>query len=68
MSVTDTTPARGADWTLYGRLEELRLIKDEARQGPDAAATERQHAKGKLTAHERIELLLDPGSFQEVEQ
>ncbi|MEU9451998.1 acyl-CoA carboxylase subunit beta [Streptomyces sp. NPDC048277] len=68
MSVTDTTPARGADWTLYGRLEELRLIKEAARQGPDAAATERQHAKGKLTAHERIELLLDPGSFHEVEQ
>ncbi|MEV0604421.1 acyl-CoA carboxylase subunit beta [Streptomyces sp. NPDC050315] len=38
-----------------------------ARQGPDPAATERQHARGKLTAHERIELLLDEGSFTEVE-
>ncbi|MYY01854.1 MULTISPECIES: carboxyl transferase domain-containing protein, partial [unclassified Streptomyces] len=68
MSVTDTTPARRTEWTLYERLEELRLIKDEARHGPDPAATDRQHAKGKLTARERIALLLDEGSFHEVEQ
>ncbi|MFE6975890.1 acyl-CoA carboxylase subunit beta [Streptomyces sp. NPDC057682] len=68
MSVIDTTPARRSDWTLYERLEELRLIRNEARHGPDPAATERQHAKGKLTAYERIALLLDEGSFHEVEQ
>ncbi|MFJ6721807.1 MULTISPECIES: acyl-CoA carboxylase subunit beta [unclassified Streptomyces] len=55
-------------WTSHERLEELGLIKDEARRGPDPKATERQHAKGKLTAHERIALLLDEGSFNEVEQ
>ena len=33
----------------------------------DAAATERQHHKGKLTARERIELLLDEDSFHEIE-
>ncbi|MFI2351228.1 acyl-CoA carboxylase subunit beta [Streptomyces sp. NPDC019443] len=49
------------------RLAELTELKTAAREGPDPAATERQHAKGKLTAHERIELLLDKGSFQEVE-
>ncbi|MER7379340.1 acyl-CoA carboxylase subunit beta [Streptomyces lanatus] len=49
------------------RTEELTAIKESARGGPDPAATERQHAKGKLTAHERIELLLDKGSFTEVE-
>ncbi|MFJ1800400.1 acyl-CoA carboxylase subunit beta [Streptomyces sp. NPDC088180] len=38
-----------------------------AEQGPDPRATERQHAKGKLTARERIALLLDKGSFTEVE-
>ncbi|MGP3949273.1 acyl-CoA carboxylase subunit beta [Streptomyces sp. 7N604] len=48
-------------------LDELNAIKEEARQGPDPAATERQHAKSKLTARERIELLLDKGSFQEIE-
>ncbi|QIY63674.2 acyl-CoA carboxylase subunit beta [Streptomyces sp. RPA4-2] len=50
-----------------GRLMELAERKDTARAGQDPKATERQHAKGKLTAHERIELLLDKGSFQEVE-
>jgi acetyl-CoA carboxylase carboxyltransferase component len=33
----------------------------------DRGATERQHAKGKLTARERLERLLDPGSFMEVD-
>ncbi|WP_408630203.1 acyl-CoA carboxylase subunit beta [Amycolatopsis mongoliensis] len=49
------------------RLDELREIKDAARRGPDDAATQRQHERGKLTAHERIDLLLDPGSFTELE-
>jgi acetyl-CoA carboxylase carboxyltransferase component len=48
-------------------MDELSSRKAEARRGPDPAATERQHARGKLTAHERVEMLLDPGSFQEVE-
>ncbi|MGW4085287.1 acyl-CoA carboxylase subunit beta [Streptomyces sp. NPDC004822] len=56
------TDAPGAD-----RFTELAAIKELARTGPDPRATERQHTKGKLTARERIELLLDPGSFTEVE-
>ncbi|WP_051872277.1 acyl-CoA carboxylase subunit beta [Streptomyces sclerotialus] len=44
-------------------LEELRRT---IREG-DPVATERQRAKGKLTARERIDLLLDEGSFNEVE-
>ncbi|MEV0741827.1 acyl-CoA carboxylase subunit beta [Streptomyces sp. NPDC050549] len=52
---------------LSGRLDELAERKDLAREGGSARATERQHAKGKLTAHERIALLLDKGSFREVE-
>ena len=51
---------------LRSRLDELGR-KQAARQGPDPAATERQHAKGKLTPQERIALLLDKGSFNEVE-
>ncbi len=47
--------------------EELSDIKQRVVDWPDAEATRIQHAKGKLTARERIELLLDPGSFQEVE-
>ncbi|MFF6981020.1 acyl-CoA carboxylase subunit beta [Streptomyces sp. NPDC008343] len=61
--VLDTAP----DTSEADRLTELRTIKESARNGPDPKATDRQHAKGKLTARERIELLLDPGSFTEVE-
>nr|WP_042179871.1 acyl-CoA carboxylase subunit beta [Kibdelosporangium sp. MJ126-NF4]ADB02850.1 AzicG [Kibdelosporangium sp. MJ126-NF4]CEL14069.1 Acetyl-coenzyme A carboxyl transferase alpha chain / Acetyl-coenzyme A carboxyl transferase beta chain; Propionyl-CoA carboxylase beta chain [Kibdelosporangium sp. MJ126-NF4]CTQ88435.1 Acetyl-coenzyme A carboxyl transferase alpha chain (EC 6.4.1.2) / Acetyl-coenzyme A carboxyl transferase beta chain (EC 6.4.1.2); Propionyl-CoA carboxylase beta chain (EC 6.4.1.3) [Kib len=53
--------------TTSERLAELADVKDRATAGTDPAATERQHAKGKLTARERIDLLLDPGSFREIE-
>ncbi|GHF64564.1 methylmalonyl-CoA carboxyltransferase [Streptomyces mashuensis] len=65
---TATSPAdQRSEWTLRERVEELQLIRDEAYEGLDPKATERQHAKGKLTARERIGLLLDEGSFTEVE-
>ncbi|MFC7310789.1 carboxyl transferase domain-containing protein, partial [Streptomyces monticola] len=51
-----------------GPVAELRAIREQAAAGPSDKATESQHAKGKLTARERIELLLDAGSFKEVEQ
>ncbi|MGW0826085.1 acyl-CoA carboxylase subunit beta [Streptomyces sp. NPDC002845] len=57
----------GTDPSASDRLNELADCKSAAHQGPDPAATERQHAKGKLTARERIDLLLDEGSFTEVE-
>jgi acetyl-CoA carboxylase carboxyltransferase component len=50
-----------------GRPIELAELRDEIRRGPDPRATERQRAKGKLTARERIALLLDENSFTEVE-
>ncbi len=46
-------------------LEQLDAKRDAARMGGGAARIESQHAKGKLTARERIELLLDDGSFEE---
>ncbi|HEV8557329.1 MAG TPA: acyl-CoA carboxylase subunit beta [Actinophytocola sp.] len=49
------------------RLDQLRRLKELAQEGPDPKATERQHDKGKLTARERVDLLLDKGSFCEVE-
>jgi acetyl-CoA carboxylase carboxyltransferase component len=49
------------------RVHELTELKAAIREGPDLEATRRQHAKGKLTAHERIGQLLDEGSFTEVE-
>jgi acetyl-CoA carboxylase carboxyltransferase component len=49
-------------------VAELRATKQRAGDGPGERATEAQHRKGKLTARERIGLLLDKGSFNEVEQ
>ncbi|WP_308432577.1 carboxyl transferase domain-containing protein, partial [Streptomyces echinoruber] len=62
-----TATSRPVAAPLPDGLTELAQIKEQVLQGPDPAATERQHAKGKLTARERIGLLLDPGSFHEVE-
>ena len=45
-------------------LEERRQV---ARQGGGEKRIEAQHARGKLTARERIDLLLDPGSFEEID-
>ncbi len=55
MSDTPSTP--------MDRLERLRA---EALKGGGEARIEAQHAKGKLTARERISLLLDPDSFEEI--
>lgn len=46
-------------------LQELEARRAVARQGGGARRVEAQHSKGKLTARERIELLLDEGSFEE---
>jgi propionyl-CoA carboxylase beta chain len=46
-------------------LEILDKRRTEARAGGGQKRTDAQHAKGKLTARERIELLLDPKSFEE---
>ena len=46
-------------------LEQLEERRAEARAGGGVRRIEAQHAKGKLTARERIELLLDEGSFEE---
>ncbi len=46
-------------------LQELEERREQARQGGGERRIEAQHAKGKLTARERIELLLDEDSFEE---
>jgi acetyl-CoA carboxylase carboxyltransferase component len=53
--------------TTRSRTTELHEVRATARTGPGARATDAQHAKGKLTVYERIEELLDPGSFVELE-
>ena len=49
------------------RLEQLASHKAEALQPGSDRSVERQHAKDKLLARERIEYLLDPDSFQELD-
>ncbi len=49
------------------RIEQLRKLRDEALHAGSARAVARQHEQGKLTARERIDILLDKGSFQEVD-
>ncbi|MFK4593622.1 acetyl-CoA carboxylase carboxyltransferase component [Streptomyces pristinaespiralis] len=61
-------PADAGPADARGRVAELRALREQAVRGPSERATEAQHAKGKLTARERIALLLDEGSFREVEQ
>lgn len=48
------------------KLELLRQKKEEALLGGGAHRIEAQHKKGKLTARERVELLLDSGTFEEI--
>ena len=49
------------------RLEKLRQMRSDALLGGGAVRIERQHTFGKLTARERLDLLLDPGSFVELD-
>jgi propionyl-CoA carboxylase beta chain len=49
------------------RILELRRIRERARQGGGEERVAAQHAKGKLTARERLNILLDPGTFNEIE-
>ena len=49
------------------RIERLERMRAEAQQGGGPVRVERQHAWGKLTARERLDLLLDSGSFVELD-
>jgi len=53
---------------LYTRekIELLRTRREEAKKGGGLDRIEKQHKSGKLTARERLDLLLDPGSFVEL--
>ena len=49
------------------KLDELRRLKEQGRLGGGQKAIDAQHTRGKLTARERLEILLDPGSFDEID-
>jgi propionyl-CoA carboxylase beta chain len=59
-----TDPARQAETP----LERLRRMREAALAGGGPARVAAQHAKGKLTARERLDLLLDEGSFVELDR
>ncbi|MER6301156.1 carboxyl transferase domain-containing protein, partial [Kitasatospora sp. NPDC001539] len=48
-------------------VEQLAAKHRQAQDGPSADATERQHARGKLTVRERLDVLFDEGTFVELE-
>jgi propionyl-CoA carboxylase beta chain len=54
--------------TTAGKLEDLERRIDEAVHAASVKAVEKQHAKGKMTARERIEKLFDPGTFVELDE
>src|SRR3954452_23333791 len=72
MSTTEQRPARAAADQLVARppmrslVEELEARRTKARLGGGEEKIARQHADEKLTARERLDLLIDPGTFTEL--
>jgi acetyl-CoA carboxylase carboxyltransferase component len=53
--------------TTEEKIEELHEKREQARLGGGQERIDRQHEKGKMTARERVEKLVDPGSFRELD-
>jgi propionyl-CoA carboxylase beta chain len=72
MATEALPPANDADQpdphTTAGRIADLERRRYEAVHAGSQRAVERQHARGKMTARERIDGLLDPGSFTEFDE
>jgi propionyl-CoA/long-chain acyl-CoA carboxylase carboxyl transferase subunit len=66
--VTGQTEEQTNIHTTAGKLADHRRRIDEAVHAGSARAVEKQHARGKKTARERIEMLLDEGSFVELDE
>jgi propionyl-CoA carboxylase beta chain len=54
--------------TIQQKLDTLHRLRSESEQGGGEERVAQQHDKGKLTARERLDLLLDPGSFVELDR
>ena len=69
MTAADTIPDDLPDpHTTAGKIADLEGRRYEAVHAGSAAGIEKQHERGKLTARERIDLLLDEGSFVEFDE
>ena len=53
---------------ISGKLQELEALNRRAAEAGGPERLQRQHAAGKLTARERIQLLVDEGSFEELDR
>jgi acetyl-CoA carboxylase carboxyltransferase component len=70
MAKTEDEPLTGhalRALSMQERVEDLRRRKEESLSGGGEDAVQKQHGRGKLTARERIELLLDQGTFVETD-
>ena len=52
---------------MSANIAEMERRRDAAHMGGGQKRIDAQHAKGKLTARERLEILLDEGSFEELD-
>jgi len=53
---------------MVSKIEQLRKLNEEAMKGGGEERIKRQHEQKKLTAHERLNLLLDEGTFREIDR
>ena len=53
--------------TIQDKLDRLTELEKQAKAGGGEKRIQQQHARGKLTARERLDLILDPGSFEELD-
>jgi propionyl-CoA carboxylase beta subunit len=66
--LADEKSAASAKAEYHDRLAELRRLEIEAEAGGGPERREREHKAGKLTARERVNLLLDEGTFEELDK
>src|SRR2546425_8010444 len=62
------SPSRFSAMTMREKLELLQKRRAEAEVGGGADRVKAQHEKGKMTARERLDVLLDPGTFVELDR
>jgi propionyl-CoA carboxylase beta chain len=70
MTTATKAAAAPTDWEAMrqSQRERLQRMTNKAFEGGGVARIEKQHKAGKLTARERIDILLDPGSFVEIDR
>jgi propionyl-CoA carboxylase beta chain len=62
---SETEITQSGIWPFEDNLSKLKSMREEARGGGGQEAVDKQHLRGKLTSRERLELLLDEGTFEE---